>query len=81
LLTFLLDGIVYNLLMMVRHSLNFASKVCIKNPYRYRGYRYDTETGLYYLKGNSTHIGSLSKFVLTNRRFGVSLTILIGVGL
>ncbi|KOA20843.1 tRNA nuclease WapA precursor [Clostridium homopropionicum DSM 5847] len=24
--------------------------VGIKNPYRYRGYRYDTETGLYYLQ-------------------------------
>ena len=23
--------------------------VGVKNPYRYRGYRYDTETGLYYL--------------------------------
>jgi hypothetical protein len=22
--------------------------VGVKNPYRYRGYRYDTETGLYY---------------------------------
>jgi RHS repeat-associated protein len=24
--------------------------VGVKNPYRYRGYRYDTETGLYYLQ-------------------------------
>ena len=27
-----------------------ASTVSVKNPYRYRGYRYDTETGLYYLQ-------------------------------
>ncbi|MGH4120258.1 RHS repeat-associated core domain-containing protein [Clostridium sp.] len=27
-----------------------ASSVGVKNPYRYRGYRYDTETGLYYLQ-------------------------------
>jgi RHS repeat-associated protein len=26
-----------------------AGTVGVKNPYRYRGYRYDTETGLYYL--------------------------------
>ena len=28
-----------------------ASTVGVKNPYRYRGYRFDTETGLYYLQG------------------------------
>jgi RHS repeat-associated protein len=27
-----------------------ADSVGVKNPYRYRGYRYDTETGLYYLQ-------------------------------
>ncbi|GFZ33900.1 hypothetical protein CSC2_44260 [Clostridium zeae] len=27
-----------------------ASTLGVKNPYRYRGYRYDTETGLYYLQ-------------------------------
>jgi RHS repeat-associated protein len=27
-----------------------ASSVGLKNPYRYRGYRYDEETGLYYLQ-------------------------------
>lgn len=27
-----------------------ANTVGMKNPYRYRGYRYDTETGLYYLQ-------------------------------
>jgi RHS repeat-associated protein len=27
-----------------------ASTVGVKNPYRYKGYRYDTETGLYYLQ-------------------------------
>lgn len=29
---------------------SLASTVGIDNPYRYRGYRYDNETGLYYLK-------------------------------
>jgi RHS repeat-associated protein len=29
---------------------SLASTVGLKNPYRYRGYRYDTETGLYYLQ-------------------------------
>nr|WP_242871678.1 RHS repeat-associated core domain-containing protein [Acetanaerobacterium elongatum] len=28
---------------------SLADTVGVKNPYRYRGYRYDTETGLYYL--------------------------------
>jgi RHS repeat-associated core domain len=28
---------------------SLASTVGVKNPYRYRGYRYDTETQLYYL--------------------------------
>jgi RHS repeat-associated protein len=27
-----------------------AASVGVKNPYRYRGYRYDEETGLYYLQ-------------------------------
>jgi YD repeat-containing protein len=29
---------------------SLASAVGVKNPYRYRGYRYDAETGLYYLQ-------------------------------
>ena len=29
---------------------SLANTVGVKNPYRYRGYRYDTETGLYYLQ-------------------------------
>lgn len=29
---------------------NDTTSVGFKNPYRYRGYRYDTETGLYYLQ-------------------------------
>jgi RHS repeat-associated protein len=29
---------------------DLASTIGVKNPYRYRGYRYDTETGLYYLQ-------------------------------
>ena len=30
---------------------SLASTLGVKNPYRYRGYRYDAETGLYYLTG------------------------------
>ena len=29
---------------------SLAGTLGVKNPYRYRGYRYDTETGLYYLQ-------------------------------
>jgi len=29
---------------------SLASTLGVKNPYRYRGYRFDTETGLYYLQ-------------------------------
>ena len=29
---------------------SLAATVGVKNPFRYRGYYYDTETGLYYLK-------------------------------
>ena len=29
---------------------SLTNTVGVKNPYRYRGYRYDTETGLYYLQ-------------------------------
>ncbi len=29
---------------------SLATTLGVKNPYRYRGYRYDTETGLYYLQ-------------------------------
>ena len=29
---------------------SLASTLGVKNPYRYRGYRYDTESGLYYLQ-------------------------------
>jgi RHS repeat-associated protein len=35
---------------IVSVSGSMASTVGEKNPYRYRGYRYDTETGLYYLQ-------------------------------
>jgi RHS repeat-associated protein len=31
-------------------SGSLAGTLGVKNPYRYRGYRYDTETGLYYLQ-------------------------------
>lgn len=35
---------------LVSTTGSLASTVGAKNPYRYRGYRYDTETGLYYLQ-------------------------------
>jgi len=35
---------------LVSTTGTLASTVGAKNPYRYRGYRYDTETGLYYLQ-------------------------------
>jgi len=35
---------------LVNISGSLASTVGVKNHYRYRGYRYDTETGLYYLQ-------------------------------
>ncbi|SDM86461.1 polymorphic toxin-type HINT domain-containing protein [Acetanaerobacterium elongatum] len=34
---------------LLRITGSLADTVGVKNPYRYRGYRYDTETGLYYL--------------------------------
>jgi RHS repeat-associated protein len=38
---------------------SLASTVGVKNPYRYRGYRYDTETQLYYLNSryNNPEVG------------------------
>lgn len=36
--------------MLISTTGTLASTVGIINPYRYRGYRYDTETGLYYLQ-------------------------------
>ncbi|MDR1001889.1 MAG: RHS repeat-associated core domain-containing protein [Oscillospiraceae bacterium] len=35
---------------LVSTTGTLADTVGVKNPYRYRGYRYDTETGLYYLQ-------------------------------
>jgi len=35
---------------MISTTGSLAGTVGVKNPYRYRGYRYDTETGLYYLQ-------------------------------
>ena len=34
---------------LVSTTGSLAATLGVKNPYRYRGYRYDTETGLYYL--------------------------------
>jgi len=36
--------------ILVSTTGTWASTVGVENPYRYRGYRYDTETGLYYLQ-------------------------------
>jgi RHS repeat-associated protein len=35
---------------LVSTTGSLASTLGVKNPYKYRGYRYDTETGLYYLQ-------------------------------
>jgi RHS repeat-associated protein len=35
---------------LISNTGTLATTVGVKNPYRYRGYRYDTETGLYYLQ-------------------------------
>jgi len=35
---------------LVSTTGSLASTIGVKNPYRYRGYRYDIETGLYYLQ-------------------------------
>jgi RHS repeat-associated protein len=35
---------------LVSTTGSLAGTLGLKNPYRYRGYRYDTETGLYYLQ-------------------------------
>jgi RHS repeat-associated protein len=39
-----------------------ASTVGVKNPYRYRGYRFDTETGLYYLQSRFYNL-ELGRFI------------------
>jgi RHS repeat-associated protein len=45
----------YGKLISIKDSLgndvtNNTNHIGYKNPYRYRGYRYDNETGLYYLQ-------------------------------
>lgn len=35
---------------LISIDASLKDSVGVKNPYRYRGYRYDTETGLYYLQ-------------------------------
>ncbi len=39
-----------------------ADTVGVNNPYRYRGYRYDTETGLYYLQSRYYNT-EMSRFI------------------
>jgi RHS repeat-associated protein len=41
---------------------SMASSLGVKNPYRYRGYRYDTETGLYYLQSRYSN-PELGRFI------------------
>jgi len=63
---------------------SLASTVGVKNPYRYRGYRYDTETGLYYLQSryydpvakrfvNADGYASTGQGVLGNNMFAYCL--------
>ncbi|MBM7868536.1 RHS repeat-associated protein [Clostridium pascui] len=48
-----------------------ASTVGVKNPYRYRGYRYDTETGLYYL--NSRYYNpEMGRFINADGYLGIT---------
>ena len=35
---------------LISTTSSMATALGVKNPFRYRGYRYDTETGLYYLQ-------------------------------
>ena len=35
---------------LIKTNGDMATTLGVKNPYRYRSYRYDNETGLYYLK-------------------------------
>ena len=44
--------------------------VGVKNPYRYRGYRYDTETGLYYLQSRYYN-PEWGRFINADRIIGV----------
>ena len=43
--------------------------VGVKNPYRYRGYRYDVETGLYYLQSRYYN-PEWSRFINADTEFG-----------
>jgi RHS repeat-associated protein len=56
---------------------SLASTLGVDNPYRYRGYRYDAETGLYYLQSryynphwgrfvNADGLVNVSSFVSAN---------------
>jgi RHS repeat-associated protein len=63
---------------------SLASTIGVKNPYRYRGYRYDTETGLYYLQSryynpdwdrfvNADAYGGKAGTLLSHNMFGYAL--------
>ena len=47
---------------IVSISGSLKDSVGVKNPYRYRGYRYDEETGLYYLQSRYYN-GSWGRFI------------------
>jgi RHS repeat-associated core domain len=49
---------------------NDTGSVGYKNPYRYRGYRYDTETGLYYLNSRYYNPG-WGRFINEDAYFGL----------
>ena len=50
---------------------SLADTVGVKNPYRYRGYRYDTETGLFYL-GSRYYNPDIGRFLNTDGIMGVN---------
>ncbi|MBZ9686133.1 AHH domain-containing protein [Clostridium estertheticum] len=52
-----------------------ASTVGVKNPYLYRGYRYDTETGLYYLQSRY-YSPEWGRFINADRNLGTPAELL-----
>jgi len=69
---------------LVSTTGSLAGTLGVKNPYRYRGYRYDTETGLYYLQSryynpewgrfvNADGITGIEGELLTHNMFAYTL--------
>ena len=48
---------------------DLADKVGTKNPYRYRGYRYDAETGMYYLQSRYYSL-EIGRFISSDAAIG-----------